>query len=259
MHRELEWESFEIPEHIKYIVQHAFLGCKIKEIIIPNTVEYISGNGTFAYSEIEHVEFPAGVKTDKYFSAFTECVNLKAVDIPKGVITVGGFEGSGVVSVDLPDTVQTIEQEAFKDCANLTEIKLPKSVITIKYAAFMNCTSLRKLGLPKGIRVISLALAEGSAIEELIIPDTVVNYLEHWSLSSMPKLKKIKFSNSVDTVPEISYCPLLELVIFPDGIQEAEHFIMVDDYFEQIVTVQVPKDKLDFLKQQMPFCNVIAK
>lgn len=253
------WESFEIPKHIKYILQNAFVGCRIKSITIPDTVEYISGFGTFDNSMVEQVEFPKNIKTDKHSFLFSGCPNLKTVDVPNGVEVVSGFEDSGVVSVNLPNTVKTIEMDTFVNCPNLVEVKIPDSVVTIKRGAFKECTSLKELKLPEGIRVISLWIAQDSALEELIIPDSVVNYLEDLSLSDMPQLKKIKFSNSVDYVPEISYCPLLELVVLPDEIENVSGLLDEEECSGRTITIQAPEDKVEDIKKELTFCNVVAK
>ena len=254
-----DWDKFEIPSNIKYILSGAFQYSKIKSIVIPDTVEYISGDDTFLGSEIESVSFPKDIKTDKEFSMFAECKNIKDVKFPSGVEVIEDFSKSGITNISIPSSVHTIKRGAFYNCTELIEVVIPDSVITIKEAAFEGCTSLKKLNIPNSVQTLALNLGVHSAIEELIIPDSVTNYIVS-TISDMPNLKTIKFSNSnTEICYELHSCPNLELIVFPDGIQDAENFFFEDDEHRNVITIQVERDTVDYYKQVFSDCNVIAK
>ena len=57
---------------------------------------------------------------------------------------------------ELPDKVETIGYEAFRDCVSLTEVLMPESLNTIEYSAFESCTSLTDISLPEDSRPLRI-------------------------------------------------------------------------------------------------------
>lgn len=60
----------------------------------------------------------------------------------------------GITSVEIPKTVLTIQDNAFKNCTKLVTIDIPKSVTSIGAAAFQNCSALEDAVIPKFVRKI---------------------------------------------------------------------------------------------------------
>ena len=61
------------------------------------------------------------------------------------MILAGSFENSAIISLNLPDSLETIGIYAFKGCMGLTDVTIPPSVRTILEASFLQCTYLRSL------------------------------------------------------------------------------------------------------------------
>ncbi|MGM9831811.1 MAG: leucine-rich repeat domain-containing protein, partial [Paludibacteraceae bacterium] len=51
----------------------------------------------------------------------------------------------------IPDSVTTIGEGAFKDCTSLTSIKIPDSVTEIGFVAFCDCTALTSIKIPDSV------------------------------------------------------------------------------------------------------------
>ena len=62
-------------------------------------------------------------------------------------ITSVGPVGSGA-SVEIPDTVEVIDKEAFLRCKNLTNVTVPDGIIQIKEYAFAGCDNLMDIEIP---------------------------------------------------------------------------------------------------------------
>ena len=75
------------------------------------------------------------------------------VTIQDGVTQLGegAFEGSEVSSVELPDTISKIPDNAFKACTDLTDITLPTELEEIGDGAFSGCTSLSGVIIPDSV------------------------------------------------------------------------------------------------------------
>lgn len=74
----------------------------------------------------------------------------------------------------LPQGTTTIEDEAFFECADLTEITIPDSVTTIGDIAFYGCSGLTDLTIPDSVTTIGNRAFYGcSALTSVTIPDSV--------------------------------------------------------------------------------------
>ena len=77
------------------------------------------------------------------------------------VIPDGAFAGkSDIAYIRIPDAVERIGAEAFKDCSSLNNVTLPESLLEIGRQAFAGCQSFTAVTLPESVNSI-----EGSAFE----------------------------------------------------------------------------------------------
>lgn len=99
--------------------------------------------------------------------------------------------------VIIPETVTTIGNSAFKDCA-LTEIIIPKSVTTIGNSPFYGCTLLK----------------------EIIIPESVAT-IDNWAFYGCKSLSKISLPNSLISIGNSVFreCASLETITIPDSVK----------------------------------------
>jgi len=70
--------------------------------------------------------------------AFDGCTNIKHVSIPQTVKKIGKFAfcASGINTVSIPGSVETIEVGAFQNCTSLTSISIPDAVKEIDGSVF---------------------------------------------------------------------------------------------------------------------------
>lgn len=164
-----ELKRIAIPKSIKQIGNYAFYDCKnLEKVILPEGLETLGRNAFARGLKIELLEHmkrkQASRKSktkrielakDKTFFAFTEndtkvtgVQDRKAkydiLCIPDGVTTIvaGAFYSVNVKTVILPESVETIEANAFKDCKNFKRIYLPSRVKIIGKDAFAGCKQL---------------------------------------------------------------------------------------------------------------------
>ena len=82
-----------------------------------------------------------------------------ALDIPptldgKPVCEIGdgAFSGcSGLTSVVLPPSIQTLGRRAFQQCRALESVQLPPTLVEIPSCAFKNCPKLTEILLPESL------------------------------------------------------------------------------------------------------------
>lgn len=127
-------ESIVIPEGIDTIMMGAFESCSsLKEVTIPSTVKTL-GTGAFAYcTKLEKVNLSTGL-LDIDEKVFVQCTALKYITLPESLTEIGSnaFQGTGLISVEIPASVQSVGARAFLACESITEIKFHNSDIQIK-------------------------------------------------------------------------------------------------------------------------------
>lgn len=80
---------------------------------------------------------------------------------PVTAIEHAAFHDSAVTSVTIPDSVTSIDDNAFGFCSQLTNISIPNSVTYIGFSAFNNCTSLKSITLPVSVTSIGSYAFDG--------------------------------------------------------------------------------------------------
>lgn len=103
------------------------------------------------------VRIPASV-TKIGEGAFSDLKNLKTVTFALGsqleTIVRTAFSGSGVTTIELPDSLKTIGYGAFLNCQGLKNMTIPSGVETIEEDAFFNCRSLETISIPASVTSI---------------------------------------------------------------------------------------------------------
>ncbi len=95
-------------------------------------------------------------RTGKLRAYYGSC---QEVIIPEGVLKIGKkcFEGMPICKVVFPETLEEIEERAFKDCKNLTTINFPKSLRRVQNCSFEKCTKLQEVNIPVEVEELGYA------------------------------------------------------------------------------------------------------
>ena len=84
------------------------------------------------------------------------------------------FAGSGVSTLRLPATLQTIGSSAFASCAGLTSVSLPGELTAVGANAFASCTNLASVSLPGKVTAVGAsAFANCTSLKKVLIPKSV--------------------------------------------------------------------------------------
>ena len=245
--------SITIPSSITSIGQEALSGCSgLTSIEIPNSVTSIGSGAFLDCSGLTSVTIPNSVTSIEY-GTFRACSSLTSIEISKSLTSIGSraFEGcnihtinfigsiedwcnktwspgsvsgsyqlqfNGVLQEDIiiPNSVDSIGENAFRDCTGLTSITIGNSVTSIGNDAFYNCSNLTSIiwnakngpSFNFGNQVTSFTF--GDDVE--VIPASIC--------SGMKNLTSVTIGNSVDSIGENAFrgCTGLTSVTIPDSV-----------------------------------------
>lgn len=111
-----------LPDNLESIEGHAFAGSGLREIIIPNKVQFI-GYSAFWYTPMEKLVLGTSVTTIQAYA----------------------FASTLIRELIIPDSVTSLGVETFRSCENLETITIGKGVSFIPKECFWNCSNLSKL------------------------------------------------------------------------------------------------------------------
>lgn len=121
------------------------------------------------------------------------------VIIPDGVKKIGEYAfsekittvPSNLKSVIIPNSVTSIDENAFCNCENLTDINIPDSVTSIERGAFSGCSSLKSINIPNSVTSIGNSAFSGcSSLKSVYIPNSVEN-IEKYAFFACQRLDNI--------------------------------------------------------------------
>ena len=107
----------------------------LTEIELPNSLLYLGTEDT-SFSEYGYV--------------FNYCTGLTTIKIPAGVkdIVRYTFRGSGLKTIELPETLESIGNSSFRSCTSLESLVIPDKVRTIGKNTFRDCSKLQQVTMP---------------------------------------------------------------------------------------------------------------
>jgi hypothetical protein len=117
------------------------------------------GNGLITLSEV-NTKINAACSTN--FTATATTGRTAAIFVAEfgpntTNIVAQAFQSTGVIKVNLPTGLTTIQNRAFYTCTQLTEITIPEGVTTLPFTTngiFQGCTALREVYLPASLTSI---------------------------------------------------------------------------------------------------------
>ena len=123
--------------------------CSLNDLIIGNSVTYISSYLFSGCTGLTYVKLPSSV-TSIGDQAFSGCSGLISVEMQYSVTSIGNqaFSGcSGLTSLKIPYSVTSIGDQAFSGCSGLTSFLIPYSVTSIGDQAFSGCGGLKDVAI----------------------------------------------------------------------------------------------------------------
>lgn len=144
-----------LPSTIKVIDQVAFYNARITQVNLPEGLDSI-GMAAFSGNHIEHLTLPASC-SHVGFEAFSDAVELKRLTFSEGATIVPRYIACSnrlLETVDLPSTIEEIEDMAFMNCPALKNAVLPEGLKRIGDAAFRYCSGIDSLAIPASVESI---------------------------------------------------------------------------------------------------------
>lgn len=184
---------------VKNLQSSMFSGrTRLQKVVLPNTLEYISGSMFNNCSMLEEVKIPSSVTSIESY-AFNNCYSLRNIVLHEGITDIG----TGV----------------FEYCKSLKEVKIPSTLHTIGTYTFMDCHLLKNVEFSEGLTEIGEMAFSDCAIEKLKFPSTL-RTIKSSAFSRNKSLKEIEFNEGLHRINNecFNYCDALTEVTLPSSL-----------------------------------------
>ena len=177
------------------------------------------------------------------YLAFDESRNNFNIDIPEDVTEMGwdiDFQKkleitNRLISIELPNSITTIEASAFNGCKRLRSIHLPNNITCIEDNAFLDCDNLAEVhisDLSVWCKIIfkdifstplnneyAKLLIDNQLITQIVIPKNIKS-INNYAFYNCRSLKKVAFHNNITNIGDNAFygCHELENVVIPDSV-----------------------------------------
>lgn len=252
--------SLVMPNTITKIGKDAFSVCaSMKSVVLSEKLEVIDNFGFNACTELKTVALPAALNTIGN-QAFSNCLKLESFtvdaenkyftadegvlfskdktqliyypnarsaeyEIPSSVNTIAenAFYGcKEVTKITVGENVTTVGEGAFYMCSLLEEMILPNSVTTLNDWAFAYCASLKSVVLPENITFIGNDLFAGCGmLEGIVIPEKVQS-IGNQAFHSCRSLAEVKWNSNITVVGSEAFsgCKALKVIEISSPVTE---------------------------------------
>ena len=233
--------TYTIPSNVTSIAYGAFSGCdNLISVTIPENISSIANN---AFNGVLNIIYSGSLGGS-----------------PWGARSVNGYmEGHLVYSdetktnliacskaikgeLEIPNSVTSIGERAFRDCTGLTSVTIPNSVTSIGQSAFYGCENLKSISIPNSVTSIGSGTFDGCAgLTSITIPNSVIS-IGQSAFYGCENLKSISIPNSVTSIGSYAFsnCASLTSVSIPyniTGIEEGTFFGC-----SSLASIIIPKD-----------------
>ncbi len=145
-------EDILLPDGLTAIPAYMFANTGVKNVVIPDSVQDLSGEGLFMNcAKLASVQLPEGYSGKLGKKAFYGCAALTGIELPDGMTALGdeAFKNcTSLASVGFGGGLNDLGMNSFENCTSLTEVDLSESdVWALGNEVFKNCTALRTLVL----------------------------------------------------------------------------------------------------------------
>ena len=199
----------------------------LTEIQMPDSLKHISSGAFYGCSGLASMALPSSLETIGTSATFTDCsglegeIDLSGVKAESSSSSYRMFEGcSKLVSVKLPQGMETISSACFQNCTALESVVFPEGVTSLGMNCFSYCTSLASITIPES--VTSLAnecFSYCMSLASIDIPDSVTS-IGGYCFYICKSLTSIDMPEGVTSLGMncFSYCTSLASITIPEGV-----------------------------------------
>ena len=236
---------------------------EVKEYVVPNTVTCIGKHCFFNCDNLERIVIHENVVRFEN-NPFSGCTKLEVENhspyyhFENGVIynkfkttIIGCLNGSQIDELRIPETVTSINRNAFWNCKGIKKVVITKNIVRIGYNPFASAENMylesespeiiSRDGILYDKTMTNLLCATNRAVGKSYRVPTSVKIINRGVFSGCKDLEQIDF-NGVTYIDKSSFtnCTSLKEVYIPDGVTYIGEWVF--SYCKNLKTISINKN-----------------
>ena len=181
-------------------------------------------------------------------SAFYNAPHIVSVHIPNGIESIGmhAFRGChGLSDVDLPSSIKRLGQGAFYECHRIISCQLPPNLTAIPAECFALNINLKGVDIPDGVKVLGFdSFAGCEKLENILLPHGLER-IERGAFYNCYSLEEISIPSTVVDIGVYAFfhCKRLKHVYMHSPVPPVVSRIFADNHPDMVV--HVPASSLE--------------
>lgn len=181
-----------------------------------NEAHKTTGDEYVSISGMTSIFLEAGLNPLQYMSRipdfyFESNKAITSIEIPNNITSIGNnaFDGcKGLTNIVIPDSVTEISDYAFASCENLKTIILSENLKSLPYCVFYDCKSLTRVVIPNSVTTIAnAAFAKCEKLTDILIQNNITT-LGSDVFNYCKSLTNIRFNGTKKEWKDIAKSPL---------------------------------------------------
>lgn len=205
--------------------------------------------------------------------AFWVCQNVTSVEMPNSVTTIdkSAFDKCAMTKVNIPSSVTKIGDYAFSKCVELISIDIPSSVTSIGNEAFYECGDLIRITVDKNNAYYSsddygalfnknrtrlIQYPAGDTRSSYSVPKGVTE-IANWAFYLSSNLKAIDLPNTVTSIGEAAFrgCTKLKSISIPNGVTSIGACTF--ELCKSLTSITIPEGVTTIGDAAFQFCDIL--
>ncbi len=245
-----------IPATVTSVDTYAFSSLQLETVIFEGASCKIAKGAFSGCRRLANITLPSGLTTI-YPELFENCTSLKNVEIPSTVTYISNeaFAGSGLTSVNIPASVESMGEAVFMACESVsaftvesgnpsykavggalytadgktflqypcaktaTSFAVPSGTEIIGMGAFASSNKLKKVTLPEGVSEIGKYAFYNNALLETVTLPSTLEIIGSMAFSNCPKLKTVTIPAGISQYEGAFYQSGLTSVVIAEGVE----------------------------------------
>ena len=239
-------ESIVLPDSVTSIGENTFDGCSsLKSLTISDNINEI---GEKAFNNCKSlVDFSISSDSEKYSCVDGVLYNKDGTELV--------LAPPARTKLDVPQTVSSIREGAFRFCYCLKEVNFPDAVTTLPAYLFQNCGALESITLPKNINYIEKSVFICCKhLKSIYIPDNVYS-VGKYAFSQCSSLSEIRFPRGLVTIEESAFYCCFELseIKLPENLKTIGGYAF--SHCDSLKDIVIPESVTTIEANAFYFCN----
>lgn len=223
-------KHFIIPDGVERIERRAFWGAHLETVVFSETLRIIGNDAFWDCNALSRITLPDSVEAIGE-GAFFGCGNLQAVQLNNGLKAIGSsaFEYSGIESIVIPASVESLKSFTFANCSSLKTVVIQDNsrLTEIPIYLFYRDTALESVAFGTNsmiTRIGNSSFNECSSLKTIELPEGV-KYIDYGAFEGCLNLQSVKFPTTLQILSSHSFydCESLSEIAIPAATTSIDH------------------------------------